>query len=87
MAGRADLGRQVAGLEIVEPCGCNDRSCSSIRTSDHPKGTPYPAGHETVVLNPSRGELNVDVVGNEVLYIEILDREDVRGALRDAGTV
>ncbi|MDQ8703945.1 hypothetical protein RCO28_15790 [Streptomyces sp. LHD-70] len=46
----------------------------SIRTSDHPAGQPFGAGHRCVPLLPEQGMLTLDVVHGRIVYVEIIDR-------------
>lgn len=61
-------------LRLVAPCGCKDDFCQSIRTAEHPEGTPYGPGHRNVILDPEEGMLILDVVDERIVYVEVLNR-------------
>ncbi|WP_205327847.1 hypothetical protein [Glycomyces sp. YM15] len=70
-------------LRLVAECGCKDDCCQSIRTAEHPPGTPYGPGHRNVLLDPEEGMLILDVLDERIVYVEILFRAPM--ARRDAG--
>jgi hypothetical protein len=75
-ADRPDLAEQVATLGIREVCRCEVEGCASFYTAMPMKrwfrrGKQVPAG-----------ELVVDTIDGEIVYVEVLDRPDVRAALR-----
>ncbi|AVH59777.1 MULTISPECIES: hypothetical protein [Streptomyces] len=72
--GERELAICAWDLRMAGECGCGDDFCQSIRTADHPQGQPYGAGHRCVLLLPSEGMLNLDVVNGRIMYIEVLDR-------------
>jgi len=73
-AGEARLEKQVRHLRVVEVCGCGDDFCQSFRTAPKPAG-PYGEGHRTIALRaPWSGYLILDVVGTEIVYVEVLHR-------------
>jgi hypothetical protein len=78
--GDPDLAEQVPTLEIVNRCRCEDDFCSSVCTKPEPKG-PYGKGHQTLLLDPERGMLLVDVVDRQIAFVEVLYRDDIRKAL------
>lgn len=46
---------------------------------------PKPEGawgkeHETIILEPQKGMINVDLVDGKIVYVEVLDRPDVKEA-------
>jgi hypothetical protein len=59
---------------IVEQCGCRDDFCQSFYTEPRPEGAFGP-GHRNVALNtPWPGYLILDVVGEKIMYVEVLYR-------------
>lgn len=85
--GERHLAICVRDIRLVAPCGCRDDFCQSIRTAEHPPGTPYGPGHRNVLLDPEEGMVILDVVNERIVYVEILNRppmkrHDVHG--RDA---
>ncbi|MCD0442961.1 hypothetical protein LO763_04890 [Glycomyces sp. A-F 0318] len=73
-AGERWLAVAARDLRLVAACECGDGYCQSLRTSEHPPGAPYGPGHRNVVLAPGEGDLILDVVDEEIVYVEILDR-------------
>ncbi|TIC82261.1 hypothetical protein E8D34_16975 [Nocardioides sp. GY 10113] len=68
------LARQVDELVVVQPCGCGDGFCQSFYTAPRPNG-PWGPGHRNVELDPPwRGLLILDVVGDRIVYVEVLNR-------------
>ncbi|WP_406050280.1 hypothetical protein [Kribbella sp. NBC_00889] len=68
------LANSVDSLEVVQACGCGDDFCQSFYTADPPDGA-YGPGHRDVLLGPPwTGMLILDVVGDEIVYVEVLDR-------------
>ncbi|WP_042419065.1 hypothetical protein [Streptacidiphilus anmyonensis] len=72
--GERELSICAWDLRLFGECGCRDDFCQSIRTSDHPQGQPYGAGHRCVPLSPSTGMLILDVVDHRIVYVEVLQR-------------
>lgn len=73
-SGERSLAIDARDLRLVAECGCGDDYCQSIRTAEHPPGTPYGPGHRNVVLATDEGDLILDVVHERIVYVEILDR-------------
>lgn len=75
-AGRPDLAEQVPGLRIKAACACEVERCASFYT-----GTPMKRwlrrGKQVAV-----GELVVDTIDGEIVFVEVLDRPDLRARLR-----
>jgi hypothetical protein len=78
--GEAELASQVLSLAIHDRCRCGDSFCSTFYTQPKPNGA-YGPGHRNIALTPDEGMLILDVVGEEIMCVEVLDREDVRGKL------
>jgi len=67
----ADLWREA---HVVERCGCGDDFCQSFYT-EAPPARAYGPGHRNVVLDaPWPGYLILDVVGEKIMFVEVLDR-------------
>jgi hypothetical protein len=75
-----ELVTQVPALRIVERCRCGDDFCSTFYVQPKPEGA-YGPDHRNVVLDPPRGMLVLDVVGNKIACIEVLYRDDIREKL------
>jgi hypothetical protein len=72
--GEDRLADQVERLRIVEVCDCGDDFCQSIYTGPKPAGA-YGSGHRTVCLDaPWPGYLILDVVHDDIVYVEVLYR-------------
>ncbi|MFJ3975959.1 hypothetical protein [Streptomyces sp. NPDC090021] len=84
--GERDLALCAHDLRILADCGCGDDFCQSFHTAPHPPGTPYGPGHRNVALLPARGCLILDVVHGRIMFVEVLDRPELRPVLRVALT-
>lgn len=72
--GENDLADRVGSLRVLKQCGCDDNFCQSFYTAPPPTGA-YGPGHRNVGLSPSEpGYLILDVVGDAIMYVEILYR-------------
>ena len=72
--GEPALTEQVERLRIIEACSCGDDFCQSFYTAPKPVGA-FDAGHRTVPLSsPWQGYLILDVVNDDIVYIEVLYR-------------
>lgn len=78
--GEAGLATQVAELRFEEMCACGDDFCSTFYVRPRPEGTFGP-GHRNVPLGVDEGLVCLDVVGAEIVCVEVLYREDVREVL------
>ena len=75
------LAGQLATLAIAPRCACGDSFCATFyAVADPPR--PFPPGSDTLVLDPARGMINIDV-GPEgtILKVEVLDRDDLKAVL------
>ncbi|MCX4801639.1 hypothetical protein ACFWWM_01870 [Streptomyces sp. NPDC058682] len=79
--GERDLAVCARDLRIVADCGCGDDFCQSFSTESRPPGTAYGPGHRNVQLFPERGYLILDVVHGRIMFVEVLDRPELRPAL------
>ena len=78
-ADRMDLADQVADLRIRSRCRCGDAFCGSFYTAT--KRGPAP-GLETVPLS---SDIILDVIDGAIVFVEVLNRPDVREGLDGAG--
>jgi len=76
------LAECVHSLHIYEKCDCDEKSCASFYTAPKPNGS-YGAGHENLILDADIGWLVLDVVDNEIKFIEILNRPKFRKQLNE----
>jgi hypothetical protein len=73
-SGEDVLTDQVDRLRVVEVCGCADDFCQGFSTGPKPSGAPRD-GYRNVSLDPPwSGELNLDVVHDNIVYVEVLYR-------------
>lgn len=79
-AGERGLASQVPTLNIVERCSCGDDFCATFYVQPKPEGA-YGPSHRNVVLPPDDGTIILDVVGNQICCIEVLDRPEIRDKL------
>ena len=81
--GEHGLAAQAAELAIVEHCPCGDAFCSTFYTAARPNGA-YGSGLQAILLTPQRGMLIIDVVGSDIVGVEILYRDELRTKIRAA---
>lgn len=68
------LADYVGEARIVQLCDCSDDFCQSFYTAPPPDG-PWGHGHRNIWLTPPwQGMLILDVVGDSITYVEVLDR-------------
>jgi len=75
-AGRPELADQVRALEIRELCRCEVEGCASFYTA-LPVKRWFRRGKQVPV-----GELVVDTIDGQIVYVEVLGRPELRNALR-----
>jgi hypothetical protein len=74
--GRPDLAEQVPSLRIRAVCPCEVEGCGSFSTA-LPMKRWFRRGKQVPV-----GDLVVDTIDGEIVFVEVLGRPDVRDALR-----
>ena len=79
-AGKPVLAAQVDRLEIVAKCSCNDDFCASFYTARKPFER-YGEWRQSLEVQPAQGMILLDVVGDTIVFIEVLYRDDVRAKL------
>jgi hypothetical protein len=79
-AGRPELGEQIPELPVVARCTCGQNNCAHFYTAAPPRGS-YGPGHRNVVLPAKRGLIVLDLVDEQIVAVEVLDRHDVKVAL------
>lgn len=80
-ANEPELSARVVDLRIVDRCRCEDDFCASFYTQPKPIGG-YGPSHRNVVLGPENGMLVLDVVSGSIMYVEVLNRDDIRKSIR-----
>ncbi len=79
---RPQLAVQIPSLRVIDRCRCGARGCAHFYTAPPPRGS-YGPGHDNIMLEPAGDELIIlDIVGEKIVAVEVLDRPDV-GALLD----
>ncbi len=81
--GEPELAAQVAGLRILERCPCTDDFCATFYTEPKPDGA-YGPDHRTLPLTPNKGMLILDVVGEKIACVEVLNPDEIRQKLLSA---
>jgi hypothetical protein len=74
--GRPDLAEQTASLRIKKVCPCEVESCGSFYTG-RPMKRWFRRGKQVQV-----GDLVVDTIDGEIVFVEVLGRPEVRAVLR-----
>jgi hypothetical protein len=72
---RPDLAEQVQGLRLREVCKCEVEGCASFYTAA-PMRRWFRRGKQVPV-----GELVVDTIDGEIVYVEVLNRPDLKSIL------
>ncbi len=75
--GRPELAAQVAGLRLAGRCRCGDSFCASFATEIV---DPWPDSAERIIA-PMRGLSCAFAVEGRIVYVELLDRQEVRAHL------
>jgi hypothetical protein len=75
-AGRVDLAEQVPELRVTAPCACEVEGCASFYTA-RPMKRWFRRGKQVPV-----GDLVVDTIDGEIVFVEVLGRPEIRAALR-----
>jgi hypothetical protein len=75
-AGRPDLAEQLPSLRISAVCACEVEGCGSFYTG-RPMKRWFRRGKQVPV-----GDVVVDTIDGEIVFVEVLGRPDVRAALR-----
>ena len=75
-AGRPQLADQVAALEIRELCRCSVEGCASFHT-----GLPMKRWFRRGKQVPLGDDVVVDTIDGEIVYVEVLDRPDLKALL------
>jgi hypothetical protein len=78
-AGKPALAAQVDRLEIVAKCSCNDDFCASFYTAR--KSERLAKDRWTLEVQPAEGMILLDLLGDTIVFIEVLYRDDVRAKL------
>jgi hypothetical protein len=73
--GRPELADQVATLRITALCACEVEGCASFSTA-----LPMKRWFRRGALVPA-GDMFVNTIDGEIVFVEVLDRPDVRAAL------
>jgi hypothetical protein len=74
---RPDLAEQVPGLRIREVCTCEVEGCASFYTG-MPMKRWFRRGKQVPV-----GEVVVDTIDGEIVYVEVLGRPELEALLRE----
>jgi hypothetical protein len=82
---RPALVAQIDDLRITAVCPCIVESCGSFHTAKRPMVRWFRRG-EQIHLDDVVGTIVVDVVGGEIVYVEVLDRPEIREALSSLRT-
>jgi hypothetical protein len=79
--GEDRVADQVGGLRITAVCQCDQEFCGSFHTARRPMKRWLLHGRQVVVADDEPGEIAIDVVRNEIAYVEVLFVDGVRERL------
>jgi hypothetical protein len=78
--GEHSLASHVPYLTVVDRCRCDDDFCGTFYVLPKPRGA-YGPGHRNVSLEPNKGMIILDVVGEKIAAVEVLYRDEIRQKL------
>ena len=81
--GEVGLAESVLILSIVELCPCGGGHCAGFYTAP-PPDRAYGPGHRSVQVPSEPGYIIMDILDEQIFYIEVLERDDIRGTLLEA---
>ncbi|MCW8876824.1 MAG: hypothetical protein OQJ89_15180 [Kangiellaceae bacterium] len=76
--GEPKLADSVSQLEILGRCDCDNQSCAAFYTAEKHVWSGNEIRH---VIPHVKGVFSVDVFKDEIVFIEIMGRQDVRERL------
>ena len=78
--GEHSLASHVPYLTVVDRSRCDDDFCGTFYVLPKPRGA-YGPGHRNVSLEPNKGMIILDVVGEKIAAVEVLYRDEIRQKL------
>src|SRR5690606_34741765 len=78
--GEERLIPQVAELPIIGRCSCKQSDCATFYTSEKPP-SGWPPPRRSIMLPCVMGYLILDVVGEQIVCVEALDRRQIKKRL------
>lgn len=79
--GEEALAEQVAELRIARVCRCGQPYCASFWTTERPLARWLARGRHIELGGERAGQVALDVVRGRIVYVEVLNRGEVRDAL------
>ena len=79
--GEEFLAAEVAKLRITAVCRCDNDHCGSFYTIDRPMKRWFRRGRQVDLGAGLPGSVILDVVGGEIVYVEVLFWDEVRDAV------
>jgi len=73
----ACINLELDELEVFDKCRCGDGFCAMFYTAPKPNGS-WGSSHYNIELSPEKGMMILDVVGERIVAVEILDRPDIK---------
>jgi hypothetical protein len=83
--GEDELAARFAELELVAACRCEVPACGSFYTAPTPIKRWFRRGRQVEVAGLP-GSVVLDVVGGEIVYVEVLSWDEVRDAVAVAAS-
>jgi hypothetical protein len=79
--GEPFLAAQVADLRVTAVCRCGNEHCGSFYTAERPMKRWFRRGRQVDLSEGLPGSVTIDVVGGEIVYVEVLFWDEVRDAV------
>jgi hypothetical protein len=79
--GETHLAEQAAQLCITHVCRCGEPYCGSFYTARWPMKRWFRRGRQVELREGLLGNVTLDVVAGEIVYVEVLFWDEVRDAL------
>jgi len=75
------LAAQIADLRVTAVCRCGNDRCGSFYTTERPMKRWFRGGRQVDLTDAFPGWVTLDVVGGEIVYVEVLFWDEVRDAV------
>jgi hypothetical protein len=80
-SGETHLAKEVAALRVTDVCRCGEPYCGSFYTARWPMKRWFRRGRQVELGDGLPGNVTLDVVAGEIVYVEVLFWDEVRDAI------